>query len=37
MTEGDYLSKILFPLTNRQSLTIDDQMLVDAINLDRGR
>jgi len=33
-TEEEYLSKELFPLTNRQNLKINDQMLIDAVNRD---
>jgi hypothetical protein len=34
MTEQEYLSKSRFPLTNRQNLSLHNQMLLDAINLD---
>lgn len=34
MNENDYLSKTRFPVTNRQTLSLRDQMLLDAVNRD---
>jgi hypothetical protein len=33
-SEQAYLSKTRFPLTNRQNLTLRQQQMVDAVNLD---